>query len=76
LNGGDSVITFKILTTSTADGDEGVFSATSSTFGSVEGIRSGFRFLEIVAFGSGAIFASSGPFHLLLRTGQLAYLGC
>jgi hypothetical protein len=57
LNGGDSIITFKISTTSVADGDRGVFSAASSTFGSVEGIWSSFRFLEIVAFSSGVVFA-------------------
>jgi hypothetical protein len=46
LNGGDSVITFKISDTSAAEGDGGlkVFSGTSSTFGSAEGISSSFLF--------------------------------
>jgi hypothetical protein len=56
LNGGDSVITFKISTTSTANGDGGIFFAASSSFGSVEGIWSSFHFLEIVAFSSSVVF--------------------
>jgi hypothetical protein len=78
LNGGDSVITFKISDTSAAEGDRGlnVFSGASCTFGSVEGTSSSFLFLRDGAFGSGADFtlfrASSSAFTdwaaCLLRT--------
>jgi hypothetical protein len=54
LNGGDSVITFKISNASAAEGDGGlkVLSGTSCTFSSVEGILSSFGFLGAGAFGS------------------------
>jgi hypothetical protein len=76
LKGGDSVITFRISATSAAEGIEGASSHVSYIFGSEEGIVSSFRFLEIVAFGSGAIFVFFKKNHLLLLTEQLAYLGC
>jgi hypothetical protein len=50
------VITFRILATSVAEGVGGASSPVSSTFGLEEGAVSRFHFLEIVAFGSGAIF--------------------
>jgi hypothetical protein len=68
LNGGDSVITFKISNTSATEGDRGlkVFSGTSCTFGSAEGIFSSFRFLGVGAFETGDVFiffkVSSYPF--------------
>jgi hypothetical protein len=69
--------TLTLLFPSQTNGNGGGFSAASSTFDSVEGIWSSFRFLEIVAFSSGAVFAFFRAFfHLLLRTGQLACLGC
>jgi hypothetical protein len=68
LNGGDSVITFKISDTSAAEGDRGleIFSGASCTFGLAEGILSSFRFLGASAFGSDIVFifikASSSSF--------------
>jgi hypothetical protein len=59
-----------------AKGIEGVSSPASSIFGSEEGVVSSFRFLEIVAFGSGAVFVFFKKNHLRLLTGQLAYSGC
>jgi hypothetical protein len=52
----ESVITFKFFATLAAEGVEGASSLASTTFGSAEGVMSSFRFLEIVAFGSGADF--------------------
>jgi hypothetical protein len=56
LKGEDSVITFRILATSTAEGVEEASSPVLPTFGSEEGTVSIFRFLEIVAFGSSTVF--------------------
>jgi hypothetical protein len=56
LKGGDSVITFRISATSAAEGVGGASSPVSSTFGSEEDDVSSFHFLEIIAFGSGAVF--------------------
>jgi hypothetical protein len=52
LKGGESVITFIISATSIVEGVEG---ASSHAFGSEEGNRLSFRFLEIINFGSYAV---------------------
>jgi hypothetical protein len=49
--GKESVITFKISATSAAEGVVGASSPVSSTFGSVEGAVSSFRFYVIAGFG-------------------------
>jgi hypothetical protein len=54
--GRESVIIFKISATSAVEGVEGA-SSVSSTFGSADGVLSSLRFLDDVAFGSGAVFA-------------------
>jgi hypothetical protein len=76
LKGGDSVITFRILATSAAEGVEGASFSVSPTFGSEEDAVSSFHFLEIVAFGSGAVFVFFKKNHLLSLAEQLAYLVC
>ena len=72
--GRESVITFKISSTSAAEGVEGA-SSVSPTFGSTEEVMSSFHFLEGVAFGTAAIFAFFKKIHLLLSVGQPAYSG-
>jgi intracellular sulfur oxidation DsrE/DsrF family protein len=64
LIGKDSVITFKISSTSVAEGVEGVPSSISAIFGSGVVV---FLFFEVVTFGSGLDFFSK-KFHLLLSS--------
>jgi hypothetical protein len=65
LIGKDSVITFKISSTSAAEGVEGAPSSISTIFCSGVTV---FLFFEVVTFGSGLDFSFSKNFHLLLSS--------
>jgi hypothetical protein len=64
LIGKDSVITFKISSTSATEGVEGVSSSISAAFGS--GVAA-FLFLEVATFGSGLDFLFSQSFFVLFH---------
>jgi hypothetical protein len=63
LTGKDSVITFKISSTSAAEGVEGAPSSISAILGSGVAVL---LFFEVATFGLGLVFLFSKIFHLLL----------
>jgi hypothetical protein len=65
LIGKDSVITFKISSTSVAEGVEGAPSSISAIFDSGVAV---FLFFEVVTFGSGLDFFFFKKIHLLLSS--------